>query len=1073
MRLLPVVCALAFGACRDDFEAPAPTEVVEGLPATVILSLAVGDMVSPDMTRSFIDENAANFCQDVWIGIFRKSDGRCTYKHLITDPADVNENTNQKYGLGRFSLPAESGESYIVAIANSTTRYGIASTSKDPVHDKVLLSQLLDSCQTWKQFRDIVVLRSDTAEITVNSPDLCMSGYYTEDDANYKSTEDDDIPTYNINPGENALTGKLYLRRLMSYSKFYVHSGPNVNLEISSWRVCNNAACCYLFEQTTVAADPLDWYGTSTDMHSVTSEGSGVFSFEAYLYANRESACDYAKLADGDYVGIRPDATPAEQYADRERRFAKRGPKGQLLFKSLVANPDAEGLEAFYPNTATYVEITARVTYYIADNEANRANPEAALPEAYDASKKQIFREGRTTYTVHLGYCHGKDSLGNPTYETACDFNVRRNHRYIYNIYINGLRNVVLDARTGDENQPGATGYVTDAYDSNILLDAHYGAFNISLSNVDRMGMGYHIMSPFDGSLAEFTQDSPASATTGNEFFEWIRFKPTTSKDVLAVYHDGTFSNDLWTLRELADPIHHPHSSGRADSTDLTAQWYTVFVDEYVYHQDLAGNRPESGVETLWPYYVNQDNRVCEMVISNKSHKGDSNSSYTSSKYVVSQRSIQTYYRLGDDGTGNGVGVEHTNESYGLNMRWFSIGYTGLNAYDGRMNAVRACLVAAGANGQWAKAVNFKASTEVPADTNSATFIGHAAASYPVPALVGVSSSHYAGDPSPNDNHYYYASLACMNRNRDLNGDGKITADEVRWYLPSYWGYVRIMAGQTELNSPLMDWDKYPTNFFASRAGILQVNGRQDFHFVTSDGRYLWAEEGMSVGDGLYGSKEGYPYQMRCVRNLGTSLKSYSTAYNANDASETTPPYIVRGNIIELPYYVDRCIRSWTGSYLIAHPINSLTNRTASAFEVSADYCKGIKDEYGYVYVDEDGYLYGESTKPSKDQEWIEVWTLSLLRNTLCGKYTQSADRSDLGAWRVPNQSELTFMQMCGFITSGDNVVCGTHEYFDSYSTDDYRHKFFGISKGIMTRALFEYQLSGQKVKVRCVRDVQ
>ena len=1078
MRVLTVALLLLLtGACRDDFMAGGEgEEVITGKPAKIILNIAVDDMVVQQMTRSFIDEDAANFCQDVWIGIYNADTGECTYNELIQDPADVNENVSQKYGLGRFEIPTTSGMSRIVAVANSTTRYGIASTDHDPVKDKVHLSALLSQADTWEKFRNIVVLRSDTSEINIFSPDLCMSGYYTEDKTNLKETETDNIPAYNITPGEHALDGVLYLRRQIAYSKFKVYAGPNVNLEVLTWRVCNNAACCYLFEQPTVAADPLDWYGTSEDMHAVTSEADGSYSFEAYLLANKETATPYQEFANGDYVGIRPDEklaglTAAErikaQYNDREREFSCRNAKGERMFKSLVADSTARSGEALYSNTATYVEISTRVTYYIDDTDDNRAHPENGTPVAYDASKKQIFREGRITYTIHLGYCYGQDEKGNATYETACDFNVRRNTKYTYNITVNGVKDIVVEARGNNADQPGSHGDVADAYDSHILVDAHYGVFNISLSNVDRNGMGYHLAVPFGGQTVEFDQNTPATQTDGLEFFNWIQFRPTTGKEVLATYSPS----DVWSLRELANPTTYPHGSGGATAlNDTTQQWYTVFIDEYVYHQDLSGATPTSGTENLWRNYVNQNNRVCELVVSNYNKQGSAvNSSYTSSRYVVSQRSIQTYYKEIDGGSNTGVGIEHTNESYGLNMRFLSI--SNANAHDGRMNTVNACYRSNGGNGLWSNVVDFTTPMHVYAGTNSTTYHSHEAADYAVPSLKVWGTTHYSADPSPSDNRWFYANLACMNRNRDLNGDGKITGNEVKWYLPSYWGYVRIMAGQMELPSPLMDWDKYSTTLFYDEGRASIVNGRQCFHYITSDGRYLWAEEGMSVGDGVYQYVESYPYEMRCVRNLGTSIKEY-TSFNTSDNPETTAPFTLEGNIITMTYYMDNCCRSVTGSYLPAHAINSYANRPARSFEVSADYCKGITCDYGYVYVDEDGYLYGDNTKPSNDQEWIDVWTNSLTRNTLCRKYTQASDKSDLESWRVPSQLELTFMQMSGFIASGDNVVCATHEYFDTYPDSTNKNKFLGISKDIMTRSIFEYQLKGQKIKVRCVRDV-
>jgi hypothetical protein len=1061
---------LLLAACRDDLRYGVDTGPEEGKPATVSLRVAIDDMTVSESTRAFIDEDAANFCQDIWIGIYRVRDGKRLFSRLLEDPAQINELVNTKYGVGRFDVPVESGRAYIVGIANSTTRYGIANSHSDPIADRVTLSTLLLNADSWDKFRNISVLRSDTTDINIFSPDLIMSGYYSEDEANFKSTEDSDLPYYDIDPGTNSMTGAIYLRRLINYSKFNVYAGPNINLELTSWRVCNNPACCYLLEQTDVSADSLNWYGTSDDIHAFTSESDGALSFEAYLLANKETAVPYQEIG-GDYVGIRPNVSQAEMYADRERQFKDASGRNTGIFRSLVTDPTDKSLASMHGNTATYIELTGRVTYYIADTPDNRNNPENGSPEPYDASKAQILREGKVKYTVHLGYCYYKDEQGNPTYETARDFNIRRNTRYTYNITINGLNKIIVEALEGREVQPGAEGYVTDAYDSNIQLDAHYGVFNISLSNAERNDMGYHITAPFGSQTLDFTSANYESRWENLETYSWIKFMPTTDSLTLAKY-PGTTSSKLLSLHDMADPAGHPHSAGATDVTDRTQRWYTVFVDEYVYHQDADGNSLSgTDAETNWRNYVNLDNRVCELRVQAHTNSGDGNSVYTSSKYVVSQRSIQTYYREIEGGENTGVGIEYTNESYGLNMYMLYNSYNSYNINNGRMNELMVALHGTYGQSAWNRAVVETQMQTIPADSTSSTGIYHPAATYPVPALFvwsTASGRKRAYSPSPQDLHFYLTDLACMNRNRDLNGDGKITADEVKWYLPSYWGYVRLVAGQMDLISPLMDWDKYPTTLFN---GKKDLNGRQLFHYATSDARYLWAEEGMSVGDGIYTTDIGYPYEIRCVRNLGTSMPNYT--FDTTSPSEIVSPFTVVGYTIYMSYYRASCLRSATGSYLPQHAINNYANRPADAFIISQDYCKSLPGQYGQLYVDDDGYVCPQPTVASStEQNWVDLWSASLVRNTICREYSEKDDKSDQGDWRVPNQLELTFMQMAGFIEAGNNVVCATHEYFETYPTSDNKYKYFGISKDIMTRSIFDNIASGYKIKVRCVKDV-
>lgn len=42
---------------------------------------------------------------------------------------------------------------------------------------------------------------------------------------------------------------------------------------------------------------------------------------------------------------------------------------------------------------------------------------------------------------------------------------------------------------------------------------------------------------------------------------------------------------------------------------------------------------------------------------------------------------------------------------------------------------------------------------------------------------------------------------ACMSRNRDLNGDGKITQDEVKWYVPTIEQYAGLWIGEEVIHT--------------------------------------------------------------------------------------------------------------------------------------------------------------------------------------------------------------------------------------------------------------------------------
>ena len=99
-----------------------------------------------------------------------------------------------------------------------------------------------------------------------------------------------------------------------------------------------------------------------------------------------------------------------------------------------------------------------------------------------------------------------------------------------------------------------------------------------------------------------------------------------------------------------------------------------------------------------------------------------------------------------------------------------------------------------------------------------------------------------------------------MSRNRDENGDSKISKDEMKWYLPAIYQYMDIWMGTFGL----------PNGF-----ALYQKNGDYD-HFYASNKKYiLWAEEGSSFGNDndKYEPGRHYGRSIRCIRNLGMSSK--------------------------------------------------------------------------------------------------------------------------------------------------------------------------------------------------------
>lgn len=257
---------------------------------------------------------------------------------------------------------------------------------------------------------------------------------------------------------------------------------------------------------------------------------------------------------------------------------------------------------------------------------------------------------------------------------------------------------------------------------------------------------------------------------------------------------------------------------------------------------------------------------------------------------------------------GSAIGVESVNETYGMNMRQ---SFSGSNADNGRLN----CWNYYNRDGHQLWSQNIGSSNQtIKESTNYGADIP--AASYPVVSLAAytgtLNTSDY--DPQPNSKikaDYIEAINACMNRNRDNNGDGTIDLRELRWYVPAMGKYLRMLIGQDALEpNVLVDFSTMPNR--PSAFGKVNANGMWGrYLFYGSDGKTLWAMEGMSVSG--YNTYCQYPWQVRCIRNLGTNLAV------TVDNDPTIPAYtfipnheedIKRGGRVEMTYYQATTMRN-------------------------------------------------------------------------------------------------------------------------------------------------------------------
>lgn len=968
---------------------------------TVTLRLKV-DLPSMNViTRSDITGGLDQHIESLWIGVYKAvGDGARTGFIEVQDPVSEEHNNS----IADVEMRAMTGTSYIVAVANYNNRY-----ATDAHGNEVSLAEALQQADTWKKFHDLSVMWNSEGNILTDVPvnPLLMSGHYIEGshaDGSYTELQPVEIPRSGV------LKGKVHLRRLVSQVRFNVtYNTDNISeFEVLGWTVYNVPNQCWLSERSygTVNSGDIRTAASGSPSYQNTVESSIIskddnkWSFDWWQIENKRT-------------GLTPPASITDPYQYRELEHKDESGANTGKYASLVESATSDDPN----NNATYVAFKVRMTLKV-DEKGN----------SIEGSQVRIF-DG--VYTVHLGYCEGSGIA------KAMDFNVRRNTRYTYNVTVNNVGDIMVEADSDVENAPGAEGIVSDVTEKFVSLDAHYGVYNIYLSKSDLEVFDYLIRC-YDESSARVLIDSkdpstiPAASSPLRKYLDWVEIRKTTDANTLALYKPASDSG-TYRLDEFKAGI---------EKGTLTEGYYTVFFNEYAYETNKEGDESSS---TSWRGYVNKpDRQVWIRVLEHKSSDGES--SYFQSKYAFSQKSIQTYYSVNANGSESALGVEHVNESYGLNLRTSTL--SGQNANDGRYNTAKYIRSSWSDYIRWTSFIQPTVAQSVNA-INNIQGVTRSAVTHALPALVaytGATANSFDPDQT-SSRKYINARNACMNRNRDLDGDSYIDPGELRWYVPTSNQILCIILGRRSLVTPIMD-------FAANDPLASETTGNLPSLIVFgSDYKVNWVMECMSTGP--YGSwYSGHPWNVRCVRNLGSDMTDTSftttvpTAFKKREGATNT---------VEMTYYDGRSIR--TDKMAVMQPHNLADqdfNRAYKAFEYSNELEMG--DLNGYATYHDDWANWLREVNPCSG--------VSGLTGT---------------GWRIPNQKEITIMAMIGVYPSVYGYSpSATFQYYDNRgkgvkSNSDLNINDFKImcttNSGNGTQQSYS-EFNKSATKVRCVRDV-
>lgn len=938
LLFIGLVLTMFFTSCKDDFFNYDDRKVVEGLPANVILKFK--SLENTVVTRAERDSVYENRVDNIYVFIFDSQGNVHERKFcapgsgLSYDETDVEAD---EFRRGTVSIDTKSlNKARIVGIANVSVE-GVTSTAYTVTETE------LDAITSFDE------LNSKVMKMTDNSIEryaiFMMTGTAKDSEGNTSVT----IP--GTEDGTATLNCTLELERTDAKVKFVVatdNPDPTKYQDFSfsprSWVVKRVPSQTYILPQSAGDYDGEDAeYFTSLerpfevitrDETNPKLDAGGSFVF--YMPENRKTPKNYIT------------ETGDDGYALREK-WENEDTEGDKIFTNANAN-------------STYVEITGLLSY---NEDGQNTNADVR-------------------FIVHLGDPNEKGSYD------VNNYNTNRNTFYTYNIKIRGVDNIIVEVDDGDEVRPGYEGDVVDTEKTAYIFDSHYDRCLIKLnpSSLPAEGKGdiyWSINTPFSRGVHTVTD---ADVEERLRDYRWIKFAVNAEygepEDQYVKYPGDQNYNDPYpfTGQEVDKPspyysIGEGHEAGRSDvlNRDYDSSkarlldinqlmkylrglknegidkeiTITVFVDENLYFKDpITGeeNVTEDGVRSLWKLTSDKEDRILYLVINMPRYSTDGNSSVVRAEYSFRQRTIRTIFNVDHPDLNTAWGLESVMETGRLQPGDVS---KGSDTRNGRANCLE-WLVNKG-QVEWTEVLN-------------------------------VTGKQYELKEGYNN-----AAYACLLRNRDLNGDNIVDANEVRWYLASIDQLTDIYLGEYALDEQSR---LYPSNA-ADRENMVRWHYTSSSYNSNDVGPWvLWAEEGASRGSYSSSSTEmSGSYNYRCVRNLGLSL----------DYPEEVPQDLVQVEdegdgyvLIDMSFMNSKARRSSYVTTLPSHNERSDVNRPYEKFRVH-------KDCYATPYKVHDGSpRVGQNHKA-----WVEEI------NKQNWEYYQTSDPSPVG-YRIPNQREFLIM---------------------------------------------------------------
>lgn len=552
------------------------------------------------------------------------------------------------------------------------------------------------------------------------------------------------------------------------------------------------------------------------------------------------------------------------------------------------------------------------------------------LKGKYEETKNGTTRSADVTYYVHLGDCT-KD---------VDNYDVERNCSYTYNITVEGVNKIIVEAQKKDgADQPGAEGVVLEygAKGKNMTLDSHYEYmvmrfYQKDIQELKKFHKGYYYQVYALGNHTDVINVGETTDGKDNGVdTSWIQFAIKCSRDGTsstystdrtnrgtACSYPGTeYSSDLYTVEDFLKYLYN-----NANSTSIWTGGYDYNKESY-YVDATCFISENYYKDRTWNQYVNDVDKRAFYVANEVETSNDGRSVYAKTQYGLTQYNIQTFYDRSQAGSITAYGCETINDEEGKDFTVNGGGgkkynSAGTDPWNGRANMVK----------------DIKSSDNWESLKSNKSLI-----------------------------------KACMSRNRDLDGNGYITKDEIRWYAPTISQYIGIWIGEEIMSTEAKLFNR-------STSTLKGESDRMLYYSSTHNQNTYFSEEGMATNN--YPTQNYPPKLVRCLRNL----QSYNEGYNSEPDKYYT--YNPSESTVTLDKVDEKALNTTGGlEELNEHEERSKDNKPAKSFRIAAK-------------------TYPEYNSSSASME-----------NVVKGRFKCYDNYNEGGRkWRVPNQREMSVMYL-------------------------------------------------------------